>query len=237
MDDDGLDRVLGEAVLDGVVDLGQKVGRLRVERHLDLVAVVDVGCGGGAWLAEFLKNGAVEVLGIDGDYVDRARLLIPPAAFLAHDLRRPLELDRRFDLALSLEAAQYLPPAGAPRFVAALTELAPVVLFSSAVPHQAENAPNTQWPDYWCRLFAERDYEAYDWLRPLIWNDERVEFWYAQNAVLFARPGAEAVRRLESGPVLPLVHPKLYLSYAETRPFPIGRARTVARRLAWRLLR
>src|SRR5260370_2320193 len=43
--------------------------------------VVDFGCGVGTWLAAFRANGVDDVLGIDGDYVDRTQLQIPTADF------------------------------------------------------------------------------------------------------------------------------------------------------------
>src|SRR3954469_11797421 len=68
-------------------------------------SVVDVGCGLGAWLAVFKEEGATDVLGIDGPWVDRSHLLAPPGESVAHDLEHPLEVPRRFDLGLCLEAA------------------------------------------------------------------------------------------------------------------------------------
>ncbi len=174
--------------------------------------VVDLGCGTGAWLQVFLELGAREVLGVDGPHVDRAQLRIPQKSFLAHDLSRPLELDRRFDLALSLEAAHYLPQERAAPFVALLTELAPVVLFSAAIPHQPGGPTlNRQWPEYWARLFALRGFRAWDWLRREIWNDGRVDWWYAQNAILFVDEAHVEATDVDSADPLPLVHPGLFL--------------------------
>src|ERR671937_855549 len=70
---------------------------------VDLLApssVIDVGCGTGEWLAAFRAAGVDDVLGVDGDYVARDRLPIPAERFPPHDLRTPLALDRRFDLAV-----------------------------------------------------------------------------------------------------------------------------------------
>jgi hypothetical protein len=49
--------------------------------------------------------------------------------FLASDLSRPLGVDRRFELAISLEVSEHLPGDRANSFVAELTALADVVLF------------------------------------------------------------------------------------------------------------
>ena len=68
-------------------------------------SVVDVGCGEGVWVREFADCGVSRFLGIDGDYVDRDRLLIPEERFLSADLVEPLSLDEDFDLVVSLEVA------------------------------------------------------------------------------------------------------------------------------------
>jgi ribosomal protein L11 methylase PrmA len=39
-------------------------------------SVVDVGCGLGTWLTAFNKEGVEDILGIDGEYVDRRMLKI-----------------------------------------------------------------------------------------------------------------------------------------------------------------
>ena len=49
-------------------------------------AVIDVGCGEGAWLRAASELGASTTLGINGGYVDRTRLLIPPERFAEGDL-------------------------------------------------------------------------------------------------------------------------------------------------------
>lgn len=107
-----------------------------------------------------------DVLGIDAPYTDRSRLRIPDELFLARDLTVPLSLERRFDLALSLEVAEHLPAAAADHFVASLTRLASVILFSAAIPDQGgEGHLNEQWPDYWVERFAAHGFGVADVLR------------------------------------------------------------------------
>ena len=151
-------------------------------------SMVDVGCGVGTWAKVFQQCGVVEVVGIDGSYVDKSQLRIPLDAFKPTDLSKPLDVERTFDLAISLEVAEHLPPERAGSFVSDLTSLAPFVIFSAAVPGQGgANHLNEQWPDYWIALFAEHGYRMFDCIRPRIWNDDRVEYWYRQNAsYLFA---------------------------------------------------
>ncbi len=179
-------------------------------------SVVDVGCGVGTWATVALELGATEVLGIDGDYVDRGQLQIADTCFIPWDLKKTLRLERRFDLAISLEVGEHLPAECAEIFVESLVRLAPVVLFSAAVPGQGgHHHVNEQWPAYWAELFARHNFKAVDCVRPEIWNDERVEYWYRQNTILYARHDYMSqhpqLRPIGAGgQPLALVHPALF---------------------------
>jgi 2-polyprenyl-3-methyl-5-hydroxy-6-metoxy-1,4-benzoquinol methylase len=80
--------------------------------RFSIKSVVDVGCGTGGWLSEFARAGISDYLGIDGDYVPRKLLKIPESCFRAVDLATMTDVGRRFDMALSLEVAEYLPGKG-----------------------------------------------------------------------------------------------------------------------------
>jgi 2-polyprenyl-3-methyl-5-hydroxy-6-metoxy-1,4-benzoquinol methylase len=71
--------------------------------------VIDVGCGLGTWLSVFRDYGIEDVLGVDGDYVDKRKLEIPEDRYLPFDLSKPLQTNRQFDLVVSLEVAEHLP--------------------------------------------------------------------------------------------------------------------------------
>src|SRR3954453_8182041 len=84
--------------------------RVVVPALIDLfnpASVLDVGCGTGAWLQAFIENVVSDVVGVDGDYVARADLRIDEERFVPADLEALPPLQRRFDLAISLEAAHY----------------------------------------------------------------------------------------------------------------------------------
>ena len=121
---------------------------------------------------------------------------------------------------MSLEVAEHLDEAAADTFVASLVALAPLVLFSAAIPYQGgTNHVNEQWPSYWHAKFAARDYVVVDCLRERLWRNEQVTYWYAQNMLFFVRrdrladyPALAAhVARAGDGPPLHLVHPGHYL--------------------------
>ncbi|OFW00512.1 MAG: hypothetical protein A3G20_08490 [Acidobacteria bacterium RIFCSPLOWO2_12_FULL_59_11] len=184
-------------------------------------SVVDVGCGLGAWLAEFQKYGVADVLGIDGGWVDKNALNIQPELFLASDLCMPLLLSRKFDLALTLEVAEHLPSEAAEQFVSNLVALAPLVVFSAAIPYQGGDGHlNEQWPDYWATKFATFGYQSLDYLRFKFWDDHQIDWWYRQNIILYVRhdqiqanPRLKTMIEQQPPKVLRLVHPENYTQW------------------------
>ena len=66
------------------------------------------------------------------------------------DLNQPFTLDRTSDLVVCLEVAEHVPPLSAGDFIASLTRLASIILFSAAIPYQGGDGHlNEQWPEYW----------------------------------------------------------------------------------------
>ena len=188
-----------------------------VQQFVPLRSVCDVGCGVGAWLRAFLEAGVHDIVGVDGYYIDRNLLEIPSSAFREADLRQPLRLDRSFDMAMAIEVAEHLPESRSVSFVEDLTRLAPVVLFSAAIPRQGGTGHiNEQWQSYWASIFAQHDFATCDVLRPVIWDNSEIARWYRQNVLLFCRrdfllgvPGLTI--RPDSALPLSLVHPQQYL--------------------------
>jgi SAM-dependent methyltransferase len=178
---------------------------------------VDVGCGVGMWLGVLADLG-IDVVGIDGDYVDRSMLEIPADRFRPHDLTKPLPKLGPFDLVISMETAEHLPPERAASFVADLCGLGSVVLFSAAIPSQGGTFHiNEQWQEYWVELFRRQGFRAIDCVRPKVWNDPSVDWWYCQNSFLAVREDVlkvnenlRALAEKHSEPIS-LVHPRNYL--------------------------
>lgn len=157
---------------------------------LPVRSVIDIGCARGTWLREWQTQAVDDVVGVDGDYVDRSQLEIDPQCFVVSDLATPFNLGRRFDLAQSLEVAEHLPPARAGGFVADIVAHAPAVLFSAGAPGQGgENHLNEQAGDFWQKLFLDHDYVAVDCLRPLLAREQNIPAWYRYNLMLYVRRG------------------------------------------------
>ena len=194
------------------------------------ISVVDVGCGIGTWLAEFAARGMTDSHGFDGAWVKPEQLVIPCERFTPAELGTSVPRQRTFDLAISLEVAEHLPETSADRFVESLTTLAPIVVFSAAIPMQGgTDHVNEQWPGYWAAKFAAHGFAAIDCIRERIWNAPGVEWWYAQNTILYASESAfarsAALRTLaaaQGGEPRALVHPRCFIAKA-TQPIGLRR--------------
>jgi SAM-dependent methyltransferase len=160
--------------------------------------VVDYGCGTGS-LLEALRSLGVEVAGTE--YSRLARRICEGRGLkpLSVDLRTPPAMPPlgRADVAVSFEVAEHLPAAAADGFVALLASTAPVAVFSAATPGQGgQGHLNEQPHEYWAEKFA-RQGMAYERERSLAfrksWQAAGVDFWYADNAMVFGHPADSGV--------------------------------------------
>lgn len=193
-------------------------------------SVVDLGCAVGTWLSVFREHGVEDLLGMDGGHVDQDLLDISRDQFRVCDLEKPIQIEKTFDLAVSLEVAEHLAPSSAGVFVESLTRLAPVVLFSAAIPFQGGlHHVNEQWPQYWADLFARRNYLPIDCLRMFLWTKPHIAWWYSQNTMIYAKRDdisryPELCAESSKLAVVPaLVHPTKYLANADLSAVPLRR--------------
>lgn len=150
--------------------------------------VMDIGCGLGTWLAVWKSFGA-EVIGIDGDYVNRDMLYIDKENFIAANLaENHVDVGGKVDLVESLEVAEHLPESRAEGFVQNLTEISDVVLFSAAIPFQGgTNHINEQWQSYWAEIFEKFGYVPVDCIRHQVDKLAGVILCYVQNSLIYVK--------------------------------------------------
>jgi len=179
-------------------------------------SVIDFGCGLGQWLKVFKDFGTETVLGIDGEHVPNERKMIHDITeFKTFDLNNitNLKLSTKFDLAISFEVAEHLNETRAFEFIYALTQSSDIVIFSAAIPGQTgENHFNEQSLNYWVKIFSDLNFICYDIFRIKFWNNEKVNWWYRQNMLLFASRSL----KLDKLPVFngnEYIHPKLFEIY------------------------
>jgi SAM-dependent methyltransferase len=173
-------------------------------------SVLDVGCGIGTWLKAFEENGVLDYMGVDGSHVTASSLVIAKSKFEANDLRTAWSLDRKFDLVLSLEVAEHLPTDCADQFVKTLVNHGNTILFSAAIPGQGgQNHLNEQWPSYWQSKFENHGFYFHDVVRPLIWENKNIHWWYKQNIFL-------VTKNMPSERLQTSVHPECFASQVKT---------------------
>lgn len=205
-------------------------------------SVADFGCGHGGWLAVWKRLGVAEVVGIDGEYVNSDDLLINEGEFVRHDLTKPLDLGRRFDLVQSLEVAEHLPKTAAEVFIETLTRHGDVVLFSAAAPGQGGmHHVNEQPYDYWRDLFDKRGYVMLDLIRPQIGDKREVEPWYRYNTFVFVNHSKlkslseqNRSRQVDSHSRVSDISPLTYrVRKALVRPLPVAVVNQLSRLHTW----
>jgi hypothetical protein len=182
-------------------------------------SAVDFGCGLGAWLSVLNKLGVNEIKGYDGPWINKDRLLIPKESFTEIEFDREFDVDKRYDLAISVEVAEHILPKFAERFIETLCKASDIILFSAAIPLQGGTEHiNEQWPEYWVNIFEKNNYVVMDFLRSQIWNEKSVEYWYKQNILVFIKKSISEKIKIVGYSRLPLslVHPQCYL---KTRDF------------------
>jgi radical SAM protein with 4Fe4S-binding SPASM domain len=144
-------------------------------------SILDVGCGQGLWLQVFMQGG-IDVLGIDGPW---AKPIVP---HILADLEQPFTLDRKFDMAMSLETAEHLSESAGEQLVSILCNASNVIVFSAAPPGQVgENHINLQPLSYWKERFEKHGFELVDCLRSRIGHISIAANYYKNNIVVFVK--------------------------------------------------
>ena len=177
-------------------------------QNLEFDSVIDIGCGDGQFVYEFIKNGVNEVRGIEGKWILEAIDKSGSPWLHTADLADEIIFDKKFDLAICLEVAEHLDEIHADTLVRNLVNASDVIFFSAAIPGQGgTNHVNLQYPDYWAAKFSKFGYFL-EWdPRDLLSGNKEVAPWYQQNCLLYKKSSSSA-----STFVIPKVikHPEIF---------------------------
>jgi hypothetical protein len=189
---------------------------LVLNKYKPISSVIDVGGGIGAWLHAAHDYNVGTLFLIDGDYVTKDHLKINEIKLINHNLEFELpSVNKRFDLAISVEVAEHLSEARADSFIKDLCGLSDLILFSAAIPGQGGHKHiNEKWLSYWVELFSQHGYFPDDFIRSQIWKNKNIEWWYRQNIIIFQKNGS-----LRQVAPLDLVHPEQFLSASKSPSF------------------
>lgn len=162
-----------------------------VVREFNPALVYDFGCGNGIYLKYFLEKN-VDVFGIDGSEEAGKNFLIEKRFFSNFDLRKPVELLKKSDIAICIEVAEHLEPAYADILIENISNnCRGTVFFTAAPPGQGgTNHVNEQSKQYWIEKFAKQSF-VYDdkktkELKFFLANNKAVH-WVVNNIMIFEK--------------------------------------------------
>ncbi len=184
-------------------------------QHYRPNSILDVGCGSGEWLKEAQVRGVKKLVGLDGAWVQNIFKNYSEIGFIPANLEEDLPVvEPGFELAVCLEVAEHLSSKQGHALVKFLCHASDIILFGAAIPGQeGEHHINEQWPQYWERLFETQGYTLIDCIRPHLWNQSKVKWWYRQNTFVYihTKRQNELSQKLLAlqKPIIDLVSPEL----------------------------
>lgn len=125
--------------------------------HFKPESVIDIGCANGLHLKALRKLGVRILYGIEGTvhwtpYIEKNHGL----RYEIVDLRKPLVIDRQFDLVLSLEVLEHLEKKYARQAVKNILSLGKVFCISACPLGGGHFHVNPQPREYWVRVFEKQ---------------------------------------------------------------------------------
>lgn len=152
-------------------------------------SIIDIGCGQGVWLDEFLKIYEFEkIVAVDSKvsnfkYIaDNKKIKI-----LRIDLEEEVIPKQSCDLAICLEVLEHLSENSAIR-VAEYLSNSKLVVFSAATPGQGGTGHINEKPTkFWQNFFEERGFFTADIVRPQLITIEDVPNYYRNNILVFIK--------------------------------------------------
>lgn len=194
--DEIYDREYYETLVEPTMRISARVMAESICEHFQPETAVDVGCGTGA-LMEQMQQCGVQMTGFEyalaAVKIARGRAL----NVVPFDIERDDTPPHHFDLALSTEVAEHLPPACADRFVDLMSSLSGQVVLTAAMPSEVPGAHGTdhvneQPNEYWISKFQGRGYSfnrdiSSEWRRE--WQRLGVAHCFYSSVMVFSKRG------------------------------------------------
>lgn len=188
-------------------------------KYINPKSVLDIGCATGIWLSQFKKVG-IKVKGIDGEWVHNYKKFISEDEVQYYDFEseKKIIIHEKYDLVLCLEMAEHVSAGKADYLVDVLTSTSDVIYFSAATPNSGgQHHINERWQSFWRAKFKKRGYVLIDAIRPEIYTNKKVCYFYAQESFIYINE-----KKLDKYPILEkmicdkilidIVHPELFLN-------------------------
>lgn len=174
--------------------------------------IIDIGCGTGEWLDSAHKLGIKNITGIDGTWVTKEKLINNNINLMNIDLNKDF-YDKEFhkyDFLICTEVIEHLDPKINDIFINKICNISDIILFSGAIPGQrGTNHINCQWQSYWKNKFHYNNFSCFDLIRPLLWNNDKIDFWLKQNLLIYIKNNSNFINNFEeSNELIDIIHPE-----------------------------
>lgn len=153
----------------------------------EVITVLDLGCGMGAWSAVVESDESKSVQLVDHPSVPKSNLLVKNKDnFLGIDLDKELPPSARWDLIICIEVLEHFSTKRALELKDFIISCTDLVLFSAAIPGQGGVGHiNCQRHSYWHHQFKQAGFKYYDGFKSAIVHDESIPFWIRQNLFIY----------------------------------------------------
>jgi hypothetical protein len=187
-------------------------------------SILDVGCGRGSWLTVAKELGAKTIYGIDGQWND-GKHIDKHIVYKSMDLNKNFVLESKFDLTICLEVAEHLEANSANNLISSLVNTSDIIIFSAAFKYQGGvNHINQNLHSYWANLFLKYNFLAFDIIRPEIWSNDKVSYWYRQNTFLYLKKDSskfndlsKAYNYVKNNKLMDSIHPEMFFRKIESQ--------------------
>lgn len=195
-----------------------------VFKKIKVDSILDVGCGRGAWLNVAKKNGVKIIDGVDGIW-NNGKMIDQDIKFKSLDLNKKFDLKKKYDLTLCLEVAEHLDKNSSDNLISSLSKTSDVILFSAAFKYQGGvNHINENLHSYWANLFLKYNFVPFDIIRPAIWSNDKVSYWYRQNTFLYLKKNSskfndlcKSYNYLKNNKLMDSIHPEMFFRKVESQ--------------------
>ena len=149
-------------------------------------SVLDIGCGLGTYLKRFREWGVTELVGVEAQ--DMGAEFSVPGALMVHDLERPLDLRRHFDLVICVEVFEHVSETYEDVVLDSIASHAKdLILFSGAQPVQPGiGHVNLRSTSYWVKKWRDRGWVVLPF-ESLAFRLLANFSWFQRNALILRR--------------------------------------------------
>lgn len=153
------DEHMGPNIVNRMITMSESLYHQLTGRKLN--SVLEVGCGGG-WITKIFQEKGFDITGIEGSEWGYKKCLTQNLnSVIKHDLRLPIDLDRKFNLVISTEVAEHIEPPFVSTYIKNLVDHSDLIWFSYNSESAHSNHSNCMPEKYWRNIFAFYGYDYY----------------------------------------------------------------------------